>query len=137
MLYTYYFERDQARSHISLVEWTAAVTACTGVRIVRDALDRLGDWIGYGANPHETTGTSFHVQSERVHDAEVYFPANDKWRRAFYWHNHSEPGCGVVTFESCPGSVSPEEYPVWIAAQELAARLGAELVSEDETNYEN
>jgi hypothetical protein len=134
--YAYYFERDCARSHLSLAEWAEAVAAVPGVRPVAGPLDGLGEWLGYYVNPHGMPGGQFHDRPDRAHDAEVYFPAAGRWLRAFYWHARPEPGLGAVTFEGCPASVSPDESPVWVAAHALAARLGAELVGEDDTAYE-
>lgn len=136
MQYSYYFERDGARSHLSLTEWDAAVAAVAGVRSVTAPLEGLGEWLGYYVNPHGTPGGQFHDRPERAHDAEVYFPKSDRWLRAFYWHDRAEPGTGVVTFEGTPPSVSPDEYPVWVTALKLASRLGADLVSEVDTAYE-
>ena len=136
MNYAYYFERDGARSHRSLVEWTKALVDVTGVRTVTEPLDGLGEWLGYYFNPHESPEGQFHNLPDRAHDADVYFPASDKWLRAFYWHARPEPGLGVVTFEACPGNVRPEEYPVWVAAKALAVRLRADLVGQDDTVYE-
>jgi hypothetical protein len=132
MTYAYYFERDGARSHLSLAEWRAAVAAVPGVRPVASPQDGLGDWV----NPGGRLGREFHDLPDRVDDAEVLFPTDGRWRRAFYWHRRPEPGLGVVTFEDCPASVSQDEYPVWVAARALAALLGAELVGEDHTAYE-
>jgi hypothetical protein len=136
MQYAYYFERHGARSHLSLAEWRAALQVASGVRLVATPLDGLGDWIGYWVNPHGTPGGQFHDLPDRADDAEVLFPADGRWRRAFYWHRRPEPGLGVVTFEGCPASVPRGEYPVWVAARALAALLGAELVGEDDTAYE-
>jgi hypothetical protein len=112
------------------------VAAVPGVRPVAGPLDGLGEWLGYYVNPHGMPGGQFHDRPDRAHDAEVYFPAAGRWLRAFYWHARPEPGLGAVTFEGCPASVSPDESPVWVAAHALAARLGAELVGEDDTAYE-
>jgi hypothetical protein len=136
LTYAYYFERDGARSHLSVAEWQAAVEAVPDVRPVAAPLEGLGDWVGYWVNPHGTPGRQFHDLPDRADDAEVLFPTEGRWRRAFYWHRRPEPGLGVVTFEDCPASVSREEYPVWVAARALAALLGAELVGEDHTAYE-
>lgn len=135
-MYAYYFERDRARSHLSLAEWTAAVATVPDVRQVASPLDGLGDWLGYFVNPRGMPGREFHDQPDRAHDAEVFFPVSGRWLRAFYWHARKEPGFGVVTFEGGPASVPPDEYPVWVAARALAARLGADLVGEDDTAYE-
>jgi hypothetical protein len=136
MTYAFYFERDKARSHLSLTEWRAAVTATPGVRLVSAPQEGLYDWIDYWVNPSGSSGQQFHDQPDRAEDAEVLFPVNGTWRRAFYWHQRPEPGLGVVSFEACPSSVPQAEYPVWIAAQALATLLGAELVGQDDTAYE-
>src|SRR4051794_4630182 len=128
MQYAYYFERDKARSHLSLDEWARALAAVPGVRLVAAPLDGLGEWLGYFIVPSETPGVQFHDLPDRAHDAEAYFPELGQWLRAFYWHSRPEPGLGVVTFEGCPASVPRDEYPVWKAAHALAAYLGAELV---------
>ena len=108
------------------------MAAVPGVRPVADPLDGPGDWRGYCLNPHEPTGTRFHDRPKRTHDAEVYFPASGRWLRAFYWHARREPGFGVVTFAGGP----TDGNPVWDAAWALAAHLGAELIGEDATAYE-
>jgi hypothetical protein len=136
MMYAYYFDRDGARSHLSLSEWRAAVATVPGVQLVAAAREGLGDWIGYWVNPRGVPGREFHDLPDRADDAEVLFPAESHWRRAFYWHRRPEPELGVVTFEDCAASVSRDEYPVWVAARALAALLGAELVGEDRTAYE-
>ncbi len=136
MTYAYYFERDGARSHLSLAEWRAAVAAVPGVRLVASPEEGLGDWVGYWVNPHGVPGRQFHDLPDRADDAEVLFTDMGRWRRAFYWHRRPEPGLGVVTFEDCPASVSRHEYPVWVTARALAVLLGAELVGEDSTAYE-
>jgi hypothetical protein len=134
--YAYFFEREHAQSHLSLGEWEAALAAVAGVRRVSGPLDGLGDWIGYLVSPH-ASGGHFHDLPDRNHDAEVFFPASGRWRRAFYWHARPEPGRGVVTFEAPPGDVEPDEYPVWIAARALAARMKADLVGQDDTAYDS
>ncbi len=136
MLYPYFFERDGARSHISLAEWKSVLQAVADVRVVATPLQGLGEWIGYRVNPHGSPGSQFHDRPERESDAEVYFPESDRWFRAFYWHPLSEPGLGVVTFEGPPVNVAPEDYRVWVVAQALAQHLGAELVGENDTAYE-
>jgi len=92
--------------------------------------------LGTGSTPRGTPGHQFHDLPDRVEDAEVLFPAEGRWRRAFYWHRRPEPGLGVVTFADCPASVRREEYPVWQAAKALAALLGTELVGQEHTAYE-
>ncbi|MDR2880544.1 MAG: hypothetical protein LBV29_01395 [Azoarcus sp.] len=141
MLYRYYFERDKARSHLSLDEWKKAIEVVPHVRAVTNPRQGLGEWIGirYIGNPHEVPvdKDAFQNRPERVNDAEVFFPDFDRWFRAFYWRPLTEhPGLGVVTFESPPGDIAPEDYPVWVVAQELAKHLGAELVGENESAYE-
>jgi hypothetical protein len=96
MQYAYYFERERARSHLSLADWRAAVAAMPDVRMVASPLDGLGEWIGYWVNPHGTPGREFHDLPDRAHDAEVLFPYSGQWRRAFYWHQRPEPDLGVV-----------------------------------------
>jgi hypothetical protein len=136
LLYAYYFERDGARSHLSLGEWEAAVAAVSGVRPVSGRLDGLGEWIGYLVNPHASDG-QYHDLPDRNHDAEVFFPALGRWRRAFYWHARPEPGVGVITFEAPPGDTEPDESPVWVAARALAAIMKADLVGQDDTAYDS
>jgi hypothetical protein len=92
--YAYYFERDGARSHLSLAEWSAAVADAPGVRAVTGPLVALDDWLGYYVNPHGAPGRPFHERPDHEHDAEVFFPASGRWRRAFYWHARPEPGLG-------------------------------------------
>jgi hypothetical protein len=135
--YAYYFERDHGRAHLALAEWLEAAAAVPDVRQVPTPCHGLGDWLGYLVNPHGTPDAEFHDRPERAYDAEVFFPDLGRWLRAFYWHARPEPGLGVVTFEgSIAAGVPAHEYPVWVAARALAARLGAELVGEDETAYE-
>lgn len=136
MIHACYFERDGARSHLTLAEWRAAVAAVPGVRLAPAAQHDSGDWMGYWVNPAGEPGQQFHDLPDRVEDAEVYLPDEGCWRRAFYWHQRPEPDLGVVTFESVPETLSGESHPVWAAAQALARLLRAELVGEDETAYE-
>ena len=82
------------------------------VRPVASALTGLGDWLGYHVNPLSKQGDQFHDRPERLHGAELFFPLEGRWMRAFYWHSLPEPGLGVVTFVDCPASVSASEYPV-------------------------
>jgi len=56
MTYAYYFERDGARSHLSLPEWRAAVAAVPGVRRAASPLNDLDDWVGYWFNPPRHAG---------------------------------------------------------------------------------
>jgi hypothetical protein len=136
MLYPYFFERDNARSHLTLEEWQKAVESVSGVRSVKSPLQGLGEWIGYVVNPLGSPNKEFHDRPERAHDAEVFFPDVNHWFRAFYWYPLPERGLGVVTFESPPGNVAPNDYQVWVIARKLAAHLGAELVGANETAYE-
>lgn len=131
-----YFERDGARSHLTLVEWRAAITSVPGVRLTPSPQHDLGEWIGYRLNPAGEPGHEFHDLPDRAEDAEVYLPNEGRWKRAFYWHQRPEPNLGVVTFESVPEILSGEPHPVWAAAHALAQLLGVELVGEDETAYE-
>ena len=136
MQYAYYFERDCARSHLSLAEWAEAVAAVPGVRPVAGPLDGLGEWLGYYVNPHGMPGGQFHDRPDRAHDAEVYFPAAGRWLRAFYWHARPEPGLGAVTSRGARRACRPTSPPSGSRPMRVAARLGAELVGEDDTAYE-
>lgn len=136
MIHAFYFERDGARSHLTLAEWRAAVAAVPGVRLATSPQHELGDWIGYWVNPAGEPGQQFHDLPDRVEDAEVYLPGEGRWSRAFYWHQRPEPDLGVVTFESVPETLSDEAHPVWAAARALAQLLRADLVGEGETAYE-
>jgi hypothetical protein len=137
MTHACYFERDGARSHLTLAEWRAAVAAVPGVRLAPAAQHELGAWMGYWVNPACEPGQQFHDLPDRVEDAEVYLPGEGRWRPAFYWHQRPESDLGVVTFESVPETLAGEPHPVWVAARALAQLLRAEVVGEDETAYES
>ena len=134
MQYAIYFERDHARSHISLSEWQRALDETAGVRRA-DKETAEPDWIGYYVNQH-STGAQFHDSPDRVNDADVFFPEHGRWKRAFYWSSLPGTQCGVICFEDVPGSVDEAVYPVSVAAAALARRLNASLVGEDESAYE-
>lgn len=136
MIHACYFERDDARSHLTLAEWRAAVSVVPGVRLAPSPKHELGHWIGYWVNSAGEAGHQFHDLPDRAEDAEVYLPGEGRWRRAFYRHKQPEPDFGVVTFESIPETLAGEPHPVWVAARALAHLLGAEVVGEDETAHE-
>src|SRR5690242_5927585 len=100
MQYAIYFERYKGRSHITLAEWLSAINATSGVRRA-DKETAEPDWIGYYVNPH-STGPQFCDDPDRANDADVFFPEDGKWRRAFYWGSLPEPHCGAIYFEDPP-----------------------------------
>jgi len=114
-------ERDKfgLAEPISLADWKEAVSAIEGLRLHPPQ-------VLTGHNPK--TGAAVNIL-QGDGDVEVYFPAEQAWRRVFRWHRRS----ARFIIHSAPGDTS---HPDWAAAVALASRLGVVIRGELKEIYD-
>lgn len=117
-----HLEREGAgglRAWIPLDEWCEAVRLTEGIRLAADQEP--------ARNPVTGKAISF---GEIAGEAEVYFPAEDAWRRIFRW----DPA-GYISFFA-PADFRKPPSRLREIASELAKRMRAHVLDEHGTMFE-
>jgi hypothetical protein len=115
MGYSIHIERD---SPIALSDWCAAVQRTAGVRLADGDLEIADPRAGKIIRLPNLGG-----------DAEMFFPAEARWQRVFYWRS------GRISFKASFDFVEPGSDIRRLAA-ELARALGASLVGDEGEIYD-
>lgn len=116
-----HLEREGAgglRAWIPLDEWCEVVRLTDGVRLAADQEPARNSRTGKAISFGEIAGES-----------EVYFPAENAWRRVFRW----DPA-GYISF-SAPADFSDPRTRLRVVASSLAERLRAEVLDEHGQAY--
>jgi hypothetical protein len=122
MAYAIHIKRrgaDEQLSPITLSEWRAAVSHVDGVRIA--------DGDNHITNPK--TGERITLRNAGG-DAEVLFPDDGAWRRAFRWSPQ-----GSISFRAPRDFLAPTCFIRRLAA-ELARELDARLIGDEGEIYD-